>query len=430
MRWIVRISDAMIYFALFLSLTLAYPSRFGRFQTACLLILFTLDASASILLQEMLPAGNFIVYLFSFVLWGWLYAAVVLTGPFPCKMSMAAVFVAISMFFLPIISYLIYLMAPRLNDVYARLPWIPIVLVSGWFLTKNAIHSKRTVPSAYHFSITFVALVGLLAYAAIQTNLKKSNPRDAAILSACFLAVIYSVFWLSSRLIVRYDTDMMKLSFEASGQGEQQTAEAAIRLTNEMRAQRHEMQNHLAALSMLLSSGEHEQAQALLTELIGAQERSDGAVNSGNAVADAILNQKAAQARELQIPMAIDACLSDPLPIQTADLSSLLSNLLNNALEASRKVENPEITVRIFPDAGYLCFLVRNRADAEALQSNPRLATTKEDPETHGFGLNIIRSIAEKYDGKAAFETEGDFFTARVTLALASEEPDETGDPA
>ena len=106
------------------------------------------------------------------------------------------------------------------------------------------------------------------------------------------------------------------------------------------------------------------------------------------------------------------------MPIQTSDLSSLISNLLNNAIEASRLVEAPEITVRIFPAAGYLCFQVRNRADAQTLQNNPQLATTKQEPEMHGFGLNIIRSIAEKYDGKAAFETNGDYFTARIMLAL------------
>ena len=418
MNWIVRVSDATTYFFLFLSLTLAYPSRFGRAQTACLLILFTAASSGAILLQEMLPVGNFLVYLFSFALWGWLYAALILTEPFPYKMSMASVFVAGSMFLFPIISYLIALIAPDFSADYARLPRIPIVMLSGWFLKRYAIHARRKVPSEYPYSITFVSLLGLLAYSVIQTNLKHSNPRDAAILAACFLVLVYSVFWLSSRLIARYDTDMMRLSFEASGQSEQQTAEAAIRMTNEMRAQRHETRNHLAALSALMDSGETEKAQALLHELIGATERCGGTVNSGNAVADAILNQKAAQARKLNIPLTIDACLSDPLPIQTSDLSSLISNLLNNAIEASRLVEAPEITVRIFPAAGYLCFQVRNRADAQTLQNNPQLATTKQEPEMHGFGLNIIRSIAEKYDGKAAFETNGDYFTARIMLAL------------
>ncbi len=418
MDWMVRLTDGMTYFAMYLSLTLAYSSRFGRVKTACLLLLFTAAGLGSILLQEMLPAGNFIIYLFSFVLWGCLYAALILTAPFAYKMSMVSVFVATSMMHHPIIWYLISLVAPEFIHAYARLPRIAVVLVSGWFLKENAIHSRRKVPSEYYLGIPLVSLLGLLAYYVIQINLKSSNPQGAAVLATCFLTVTYFVFWLSSRLISRYDTDMMKLSYEVGGQGEQQTVEAAVRLTNEMRAQRHEMRNHLASLSALLSNGRYDKAQALLTDLIGAPGCGDSMINSGNAVADAILNQKAAQAHNLNIPLHIDACLNASLPIQTSDLSSLLGNLLNNALEASQQVNAPEITVRIFPAAGYLCFLVRNRADARTLQNNPQLVTTKDEPEMHGFGLNIIRSIADKYDGKAVFETEGDYFTARIMLAL------------
>jgi len=54
MDWMVRLTDGMTYFAMYLSLTLAYSSRFGRVKTACLLLLFTAAGLGSILLEILL----------------------------------------------------------------------------------------------------------------------------------------------------------------------------------------------------------------------------------------------------------------------------------------------------------------------------------------------------------------------------------------
>ena len=69
----------------------------------------------------------------------------------------------------------------------------------------------------------------------------------------------------------------------------------------------------------------------------------------------------------------------------------------------------------------YLCFNVRNRANIEQLKLNPEFHTTKKDPATHGFGLKMVREIAEKYDGRASFEIEETgFFSSKIMLLMAN----------
>ena len=184
--------------------------------------------------------------------------------------------------------------------------------------------------------------------------------------------------------------------------------------------QRHETNHHLALLGTLLENGEEEKAKDLLAQLTANAPKSKETIHSGNVIADAILRQFAARASEQGIEYSIDVSLEQVLPLTDTELSSLLSNLLNNALEASAQVSEPWINVRIYPTRWYLCFSVSNRADIMALRENPQLLTTKNDPEAHGFGLNVIREIAEKHDGRASFSMEEDgIFTSRVMIMMS-----------
>lgn len=107
------------------------------------------------------------------------------------------------------------------------------------------------------------------------------------------------------------------------------------------------------------------------------------------------------------------------MSVSDTELVALLSNLLSNALEASAAVSDPQVAVRIFPVRCYLCIEVKNRADLVALRSNPEMHSTKENTEYHGFGLSVIRDIAEKHEGTASFTVSDDgWFIAKITLLM------------
>ena len=111
--------------------------------------------------------------------------------------------------------------------------------------------------------------------------------------------------------------------------------------------------------------------------------------------------------------------LTEKLPLSDAEISSLLGNLLNNAIEAARQCEHPFIRTRIYPSREYLCIEVVNRADPGKLRSNPSLATTKGDPELHGIGLKVVREIADRHQGMTSFDASPDGeFIARVMIHL------------
>ena len=105
------------------------------------------------------------------------------------------------------------------------------------------------------------------------------------------------------------------------------------------------------------------------------------------------------------------------------DICILLSNLLDNAIEASMLVESPKIELSITNNGNYLCILVRNRIENSVLNENSNLRTTKKDTAAHGFGIYSISQIVEKYDGiKNIYEKNGyfafDIWLKRKTYSL------------
>ena len=184
---------------------------------------------------------------------------------------------------------------------------------------------------------------------------------------------------------------------------------------------RHELQNHLFVLQSLAQLNDMEAIRSYLAPM--CQEHSlqkEEAVDTGNLIANAVLNQKIAQAKSEHIVMTAEGHLPSTLSIENQEFCSLLSNLLNNALEACRQTTDPRIEVRIAQKKNYLCIWVKNTVLHDVLKENPALNTTKPDAEHHGIGMRIIQSITRKYDGLLDFRMEDQMFVAEVFLKLTS----------
>ena len=112
----------------------------------------------------------------------------------------------------------------------------------------------------------------------------------------------------------------------------------------------------------------------------------------------------------------VDGSPLQPLPPEA--IAAIFSNLLDNAIEGSKTIDDPSISVQIYPTRCYLCFSVRNRANCSQLDAD-NLSTTKSSREAHGFGLDLIRDIARAHQGVAEFTpTAEDIFIADVTIFL------------
>lgn len=123
----------------------------------------------------------------------------------------------------------------------------------------------------------------------------------------------------------------------------------------------------------------------------------------------ALFNTKASEA--IQEGIEIDFRVNDlsMLPFEAADMVVLLSNLLDNAIEANRSYcGSKKIHVTALWKKSFL-FSIRNTSNPVRIENNT-IQTTKPDPQLHGFGLSNVKLILEKYNGDFTMDYEDNWF--------------------
>ena len=161
-----------------------------------------------------------------------------------------------------------------------------------------------------------------------------------------------------------------------------------------------------------IESGNYTEALSRLKELT---DNSDSeAIKSGNIIHIIVesMRQKAS-ADDIEIDFSYNGL--DKINIPSTDLAIILGNALENAIEASKKVDGKK-TVQLFiqQQNETVIISIKNPTKDDVDISN--LESTKSDPESHGYGILSMRTIAAKYGGEVAFSCSDHLFTTAVVL--------------
>ena len=181
-------------------------------------------------------------------------------------------------------------------------------------------------------------------------------------------------------------------------------------LNKELQIMRHDSAAHYTTLHLLFNSGKNEEAATYLGELEENIKKYSGlpVVTISDSL-NAILYKAYSDCKERDI---IFNCivLAQVSKIRSSDLGILLYNLLNNAIEAASLCDKKEISLEI---KNYHCYLqcsITNTVREPVIENNPELITSKKNKELHGFGMESIHRIVEKYDGYYEnWDSDGEF---------------------
>ena len=183
------------------------------------------------------------------------------------------------------------------------------------------------------------------------------------------------------------------------------------------RAYRHDLRHHLQYISACIENGRGEQAQEYIQSICSEIEASKVTIYCENEAANLIFSSFAGRAESCGVPLNIQAYIPQLISVAETDLCVLLSNALENALRACRrmKAENGpayiEVTAR--EKNGHL-FLQFVNPCPEGIQFENGLPVTHA--EGHGIGVRSICAIVEKYKGLSDFSVQEGRFILRVSL--------------
>lgn len=184
-----------------------------------------------------------------------------------------------------------------------------------------------------------------------------------------------------------------------------------------LRKFRHDIMNYLIDIRGLIAMNQTDSALKLLEETAGKAELPNPElIGTGNIFADVVISSKSAVCRRKNIRFEFRSVSLKEYKIEAADISSLLSNLLDNAIEAAEKTTEPHIRMNIFEHNAYMVVRVENGVFEDVKSEKLQLKSAKEDSSLHGCGMEIIHEIAEKYNGNFIWKSENKCFTATVFI--------------
>ena len=139
-------------------------------------------------------------------------------------------------------------------------------------------------------------------------------------------------------------------------------------------------------------------------------------IRTGNQEIDAILNYTIGRAEKKGCKIETQIQVPNVCFMPKMDLNVLLSNLLDNALEALERVEQRYIYISMKYKKGVFAICIQNSYDGTLIKKGKKYITRKNDIESHGLGLQNVNKIIEKYNGEQTIETTNNMF--KITILL------------
>ena len=282
----------------------------------------------------------------------------------------------------------------------------------AWLVTRlHPFHKLHPLRPKWMLLVSFFPLTSLFMLMALFLICRDQRDLTQPVAFFCIFLGIANVAIVYVVSLIEQDTEVKQQNNILSQQMEIQTA-SILALDKAYRQQRqttHDFQNHLCTISDLLAQKSYETAAKYVRELSQAQTSRILIVNTHHPIIDAILNQKYQMAVESQIEMRF--CINDLSGIQlsASELVVLLSNLLDNAIEACRRIDTERlIRCTILENDG--SFLSIRNTSLPVLITEHGIATTKASASEHGYGLPSVCRILDGLHAEYAYNYENGWF--------------------
>ncbi|MCU9812427.1 MULTISPECIES: sensor histidine kinase [Paraclostridium] len=164
----------------------------------------------------------------------------------------------------------------------------------------------------------------------------------------------------------------------------------------------HDMNNHIENIKSLKNSSED--VNEYINNIEDEVKNNKNIYNTGNALLDIILYEKSKDCIKNNIDFNVGIDFSKCEFIDMIDISSIFSNLIDNAIEACNKIDDNNIekyiTIKGTFIKSYYVVRCENSKTNKVIIKNNKILTSKKDKFLHGIGLDSIKSSIKKYNGE------------------------------
>lgn len=293
--------------------------------------------------------------------------------------------------------------------------YVSLVLLIRLFQT-NPLRMEVTFPQ-HIFAIALYFPASFFLYCIFHvsgTPLFSDYPLP--VLAAIILTNLPLYYYIFAQIIRTYEEKLQLNAALTQTQAQLARYRYSIELEERLRQERHELKNNYFYIQMLLNEHKYTELNQYLEHGIGEKMESLSSVQTGNTMIDYLLNRKLAEARKYKIKTYAEILVPEQLPVNDDVFCTILLNLLDNAMEASKQEQAADIHISIKLVQQYLVCKISNKVSNNVFLENPKLLTTKKDRKNHGLGLKIIRNAVKEQNGMFQTKMEDGYFVATVML--------------
>lgn len=179
---------------------------------------------------------------------------------------------------------------------------------------------------------------------------------------------------------------------------------------------RHDLKNHLEIIQKLCEEGNLKELKKYTEQLHKDTNISGNSILTGNKIGDMVVHSKMQMATEHNIRFTFTGTLESLEKMEAPDICGLLANAYDNAIEACASIPNAHIHTEVRTTTNYTVIRISNPVTENIRIRNNNIATTKKEKSSHGYGLNIMKRIARKYNGSCTFQCENNEFSVKIML--------------
>lgn len=284
---------------------------------------------------------------------------------------------------------------------------------------KNMIRSGlKIIPDHLYVLILVALLLSGEMFGCIPIDFERVKIRNNIInFSAVLIVPIFMVLiiYLLFNCISKQYFENISLLMEKQVEQQVEHYKKINKLTDDLREFRHDYKNHMICLQSLLNNKQYDEALSYVKSITNQEILDSNKFFSGNQIADAILTDKNELAQKNNCKIIFDGSVSDEISV--SNLCIILSNALDNSIEACSKIDSDETQIiDVKCVASELIQIIR--ISNPNLDNNAVTETSKADRKNHGFGLSNIRRTVERMDGQMIISSQYPTFVLEIEFKV------------
>lgn len=284
---------------------------------------------------------------------------------------------------------------------------------------KNMIRSGlKIIPDHLYVLILVALLLSGEMFGCIPIDFERVKIRNNIInFSAVLIVPIFMVLiiYLLFNCISKQYFENISLLMEKQVEQQVEHYKKINKLTDDLREFRHDYKNHMICLQSLLNNKQYDEALSYVKSITNQELLDSNKFFSGNQIADAILTDKNELAQKNNCKIIFDGSVSDEISV--SNLCTILSNALDNSIEACSKIDSDETQIiDVKCVASELIQIIR--ISNPNLDNNAVTETSKADRKNHGFVLSNIRRTVERMDGQMIISSQYPTFVLEIEFKV------------